>query len=375
MTTATPRPPSSVQLPGDHVLLRAVDLDRIAWFEAVRHRHATAVHAYALTCVAQPELARYLSAHAFSRLRDQVSRGSRAATGLQGTCLRVELLTSVRRAAVEIDPHQLSSGFRMWVSYGALWPLDDDCGLVQSYQRLPAVDRCLLWHTQVEYESPDVVADVTGLSRAQLPNRCRSALAALRRAQAALHLQQGGHTDCLLHGEDILISAYLPVHGDAHAHLRNCATCRTVRTRLNLLRSSLANELPRRLLGWWPGEAYRGYKNSLAGTADTRPGTSGGTLPGAPRQEPLKPVPRHSTGADGLYGPGQAQATWPGWPPATWRERPPTARRTLAVTLLMATAADAVLEWPPAVRRALAVILLVATAAGAVLEVRPSGCY
>ncbi|WP_369393358.1 hypothetical protein AB5J72_41780 [Streptomyces sp. CG1] len=374
MHTATPRLPSSVQLPGDHVLLRAVDLDRIPWFEAVRHRHAAAVHAYALTCVAEPELARYLSAHAFSRLRGQVSRGSRAATGLHGTCLRVELLTSVRRAAVEIDPGQLSSGFRMWVSYGALWPMDDDCGLVQSYQRLPAVDRCLLWHTQIEYESPDAVAGVTGLPRAQLPSRCRSALAALRRAQAAAHLQQGGHTDCLVHGEDVLISAYLPLHGDAYAHLRNCATCRTVRTRLNLLRSHLANELPRRLLGWWPGEAYRGHKNALSGPADTRPETSGGTLPGAPRQQPLKSAPRRRTGADGLFGPGRAQATWPGWPPATWRERPLAARGTHAAILLMATAAGAVLEWSPAARRTLVVILLMATAAGVVLEVRPSGC-
>lgn len=275
MPTATPRPRPSAQLPGDHALLRAVDLDRIPWFEAIRHRHHTAVHAYALTCVAVPELAETLSAYAFSRLRDQVSRGSRAATGLHGTCLRVNLLSSVRREAVEVDPRQMSPGFRRWVSEGGLWSMDDDYGLSQSYQRLPAVDRCLIWHTLVEHESAAAVADVTGLPRAQLPDRYRSALTALRRAQAAAHLHQTAHVNCRLHGGvDVLISAYLPLHGDAHAHLLDCAACRTLRTRLNLLRSRLAYELPQRLLGWWPGEEYRGHKSAMPGTAPPRPSST-----------------------------------------------------------------------------------------------------
>ena len=175
----------------DAELLTAVRAGDSEAFGIVYERHAAAARrlAYQLAGAAGP--ADEVVAEAFGRMLDVVARG-----GGPSSAVRQYVLTAVRQvcydrlrgtrgedgaeAATLPDPDQLLVD----PAFAGL----ETALIARAYQSLPERSRAVLWHTEIEHDSPADVAPLLGLTRNGVSALRRRAADDLRQAYLQMHI-------------------------------------------------------------------------------------------------------------------------------------------------------------------------------------------
>ncbi|MBT2511484.1 hypothetical protein J7I98_37965 [Streptomyces sp. ISL-98] len=258
----------------DSLLMREVQDGRLGAFRRIYRRHYSAVSAYAIHCADGPVGAYLLACRAFAELLQRILEGEPHLERRLAGCLRLQLLSSVRIAAVSRcagDSEQVSPRFRQWVAQGARWSMEDNLHLALAWENLPADTRCLLWHTMADRDNPDLVSAVTGVPSRLIDDTRIEGLNRLRQIRVSLYLDRLERPDCRAAVEELM--AQLPALrlGDALRHAGVCAACREVFNDVIHLDTRLEKQLPSQLLGWWPGSEYLNVKSSIHGPVTDPP--------------------------------------------------------------------------------------------------------
>lgn len=209
-------------------------------------RHHAAVLGYARGLVRDQHTAEDLTSEAFVRTFAALRQGM----GPREAC-RPYLYTVVRNAAVD----WVRAGRRTvvtdevaeWADRPADDPpdLDELDALVRAFRSLPERWQTVLWHTVIEDEPVQRVAEVLGMEAgavAQLAFRAREGL-----RQAFLAASCEGHPDCAGFIEQLAASMRRPGRRRARAlrrHLETCERCRRASEEMADLNGRLRRSLP-----------------------------------------------------------------------------------------------------------------------------------
>lgn len=270
-----------------------------AAYEELYRRHADAVRRYARTCCRDGFTAEDLAAEVFTRTLQAL----RAGRGPQ-LAVRAYLLTAVRNVAAawthgERREH-LVDDFTALLSSSALrerlditdpgadvWALAaaDRRTVLRAFVALPEEDRVVLWHTEVERESPRQVAVLLGRTAnatAVQAHRARERLAA---AFLRAHLSSVRDDGCRRHADRL--GAYARgtlrkrASAEVGAHLRECDDCSAAFRELSDLTAGLRAALPGGVLVWVGAGYFTAAATALAGGPAAADGAVGGSRAGA----------------------------------------------------------------------------------------------
>ncbi|KMS77202.1 hydrolase [Streptomyces viridochromogenes] len=235
-------------------------------------RHWQPAHAYAEICLASSATAAdMVTAAAFHHVLDRLALGEPAAA------LRPRLLVAVRDAV------------RQWAAddriAGVLPELGKPAGgrgirtarsmtpenrrlADRSFQALPGLARCLLWHTEVEAEPLSVPAGLLGMDTVTASAALEQARDKFREGCVHAHRELAPTKDCRFYNRllDVPIrrgGALLP---DVQQHLTQCRYCRNAAEQLSHFEGGLGVLIAEAVLGW-------GARRYL----DTRPGRTQST--------------------------------------------------------------------------------------------------
>ncbi|MEU6217745.1 RICIN domain-containing protein [Streptomyces sp. NPDC047022] len=261
-------------------------------------RHWQSAHDYAVICLAsKADVASMVTATAFHRILGHLQRSGSAAA------LRPQLLVAVRDTVREWSAQDAISG--------ALPELDKPAGgrgmrtaktltrenrglAERSFQALPGLARCLLWHTEVEAEHISVPAVLLGMDSESAAAALEQAREQFRAACVRSHRELAPTDECRFHNRllDVPIrrgGALLP---DVEQHLLECRYCRSAAEQLSHFEGGLGGLLAEAVLGW----GARRYLDSRPGRAARTDRGGGGSglgrrRPGGGRHRPLSPVP------------------------------------------------------------------------------------
>ncbi|HET6860268.1 MAG TPA: hypothetical protein VFH94_24640 [Streptomyces sp.] len=266
----------SAAAPGsDAGLLRKVGEGHLDSFRHLYRRHYPAVRAYAVGCMQTSYDAYELTCHTFSELLQRALAGESFAERRFPGCLRLQLLESARIAAVTRcadDDEGASPQFRRWVVQGARWPMEESGQLAVAWDVLPRDKRCLLWHTVAEQEDAAPVSQVTGAPALSIERARETALGALRQIRANLYLERLQRRDCRDAVEQLMAHYPAPpAHPEPLDHAGACTECAEVFSDVIHLETRLAAQLPRQVLGWWPGDAYLNMKSAITAPLNDPP--------------------------------------------------------------------------------------------------------
>ncbi|WP_406340312.1 hypothetical protein [Streptomyces sp. NBC_00648] len=314
------------QPPSDLLLLNAVHRGHLESSAGLYRRHYRAVHAYAGTCVRSEKDARALAEQAFGEL---LSGRRPPARRRRPHCVRLQLLDNVRTLAATgpLRWHgDLSVPFWSWAGLDEGWPDTEDGALGAAFDALPAFGQCLLWHVSVEQESPDTVSELVGLSPDRVVRDSLRVSTQLRRRWLGAHLAHLAEPACRRALRQLQRHLVPTGRRDGGRHLAQCTRCAGLWASAAGLDQTLASELPRHVLGWWPHDD--GNARPLAPP----------TLPIATHPGPV--VPPHA-------GPHAQDATQrPGTEGAPPRFPSPAGIALLALVLWTAIMC-VMLAWPP----------------------------
>ncbi|MEY9996660.1 hypothetical protein ABIE67_008692 [Streptomyces sp. V4I8] len=257
-------------------------------------RHWQPVHAYAEICLASPATAAdMVTAAAFHQVLDRLALGEPAAA------LRPRLLVAVRDAVRQWSADDRIAGVLPELGKPAggrglrtaksmtpenRWLAD------RSFQALPGLARCLLWHTEVEAEPLTVPAGLLGMDTATASAALEQARDKFREGCVHAHRELAPTKDCRFYNRllDVPIrrgGALLP---DVQQHLTQCRYCRNAAEQLSHFEGGLGVLIAEAVLGW-------GARRYL----DTRPGRTpsagsrarGSARHGAGRRHLLSRIP------------------------------------------------------------------------------------
>ncbi|MFF6981339.1 hypothetical protein ACFZAV_27425 [Streptomyces sp. NPDC008343] len=248
---------------GDAEVLRAVRGGQGRLFEVIRRRHWAAAVAYALTCTPSSDLATDLASSAFAGLRDRVVSPVPLEQGRHSGCVRLQLLESVRLAAVTRalrSPHSFLPEFTRWIRGGSMWPMLDDGQLALAYEQLPPMAQCLLWHLLAEGDHEHDIAAISGLSGDDLTLGLQRADSMLRQVRIDLYCERLENADCLQYLQFVTGVPHASLDPAVADHLGNCPRCFALYEDLVDLDARASRHLPLRLLGWWPVHEYQSNK-------------------------------------------------------------------------------------------------------------------
>lgn len=152
--------------------------------------------------------------------------------------------------------HQWSqTGRRILLSTQADTALDthSDALATDAFGRMPERWRVALWHTEVEGDSPEFVAELLGLSPAGADKLIQRALDGLRRLYLEADFDDDPPEDCRAHRDLMAESARgrLPRRRQTalDEHLDGCARCRSARDTLAAAESDLSTLIGTAVLG------------------------------------------------------------------------------------------------------------------------------
>ncbi|GAB2872249.1 RICIN domain-containing protein [Streptomyces deserti] len=239
-------------------------------------RHWQPVYDYAVLCLASSaQVAAMITTTAFHRTLNRLAFGESA------VALRPALLVTVRDTVrewsgddriCEVLPQlQKPAGGRGLRAAKSMTP--ENRALAQrSFQALPAVARCLLWHVEVEAEPLTVPAGLLGMDTDTASALLEQAREKFREGCVQAHRELSPTMDCRFYNRllDVPIrrgGALLP---DVQQHLAECSYCRHAADQLSHFEGGLGTLIAEAVLGW-------GARRYL----DSRPGrTSGGARAG-----------------------------------------------------------------------------------------------
>ncbi|WP_367319086.1 RICIN domain-containing protein [Streptomyces sp. HUAS ZL42] len=233
-------------------------------------RHWQPVHEYAVICLASSaSVASMVTAAAFHQVFDRLTLGE------PGAALRPRLLVTVRdtvrlwsseeRISGVLPDLEKPAGGRGLRAAKSMTP-ENRVLAERSFQGLPAVARCLLWHTEVEAEPITVSAGLLGMDTENASAAHEQAREKLREGCVRAHRELAPSKDCRFYNRllDVPIrrgGALLP---DVQRHLAECRYCRSAAEQLGHFEGGLGVLLAEAVLGW-------GARRYL----DSRPGRDG----------------------------------------------------------------------------------------------------
>ncbi|MEU8652733.1 sigma-70 family RNA polymerase sigma factor [Streptomyces sp. NPDC048737] len=313
-------PPLRGAPPADSDLIARMRSGDDTAYEELYRRHADAVRRYARTCCRDAHTADDLTAEVFARVLQAVRRGSGPEHAV-----RAYLLTSVRRVAAgwtrSAKREQLVDDFAVFAAHAARSrEVSGDAALdpgadvramheaeqsmaVRAFRSLPERWQAVLWHTEVEDESPSEVATLFGLDANGTRVLAGRAREGLRQAYLQAHVSATLTSDeeCSRYADQLGTYARRRLRKRAERglrkHLEECARCRLAALQIEEVAGGLPAVVPVAVIGWFGAAGYAkavalvtgGAGAGAAGTAGAAAaaGGTGGTGAGAAASEGL----------------------------------------------------------------------------------------
>jgi RNA polymerase sigma factor (sigma-70 family) len=266
-------------------------------YEELYRRHAGAVRRYARTCCRDGHTADDLTAEVFARMLQAVRGGSGPEHAV-----RPYLLTSVRRVAARWTSsarrEQLVDDFALFAARAAH---GDEAGpgadvralheaeqsmAVRAFRSLPERWQAVLWHTEVEDESPSEVATLFGLDANGTRVLASRAREGLRQAYLQAHVSAGLAADeeCARYVGRLGTYARRRLRTRAErglrAHLAECDRCRLAAMQLEEVASGIPAVVPVAVIGWFGAAGYAKAAAVVAGGAGAGAGAGAAAVAG-----------------------------------------------------------------------------------------------
>ncbi|WP_416981994.1 RICIN domain-containing protein [Streptomyces sp. T028] len=232
-------------------------------------RHWRPVHEYAVICLASSgSVSNMLTAAAVHQVFDRLKLGE------PGTALRPRLLVTVRdMARLWTADEDISgvlpvlkkpAGARGMRAAQSMTP-DNRVLAERSFQSLPAVARCILWHVEVEAEPITTAAELLGMDVQMATGAYEQARDKLREGIVRAHRDLAPSKDCRFHNRllDVPIRRGGDLLPDVRKHLDECRYCRAAAEQLGHFEEGLGVLLAEAVLGW----GARRYHDSRPGRA------------------------------------------------------------------------------------------------------------
>ncbi|MFE6361314.1 sigma-70 family RNA polymerase sigma factor [Streptomyces sp. NPDC057806] len=280
-------PPRDLPLSDADLIGRMRSGDDSAYAELYR-RHADAVRRYARTCCRDGHTADDLTAEVFARMLQAVRGGSGPEHAV-----RAYLLTSVRRVAAtwtkSAKREQLVDDFAMFAAQAARSSeVSDDDTLelgaevramheaeqsmaMQAFRSLPERWQAVLWHTEVEDESPSEVATLFGLDANGTRVLASRAREGLKQAYLQAHVSASlaGDEECARYADRLGAYARGGLRTRAERglrkHLEECAKCRLAAGQIKEVASGIPAVVPVAVIGWFGAAGYAKAAAVIAG--------------------------------------------------------------------------------------------------------------
>ncbi|WP_308130152.1 sigma-70 family RNA polymerase sigma factor [Kitasatospora aureofaciens] len=273
------RPPSDAELTAR---VRAGDDTA---YEEIYRRHADSVRRYARTCCRDSFTAEDLAGEVFARTLQALRAGKGP-----GFAVRAYLLTAVRNVAAAWTRserrEQLVDDFSVFAQTSAAvvdldladpgadaWTMAmaDQRMVMQAYAELPEDDRVVLWHTEVERESPKTVAVMLGKTAnatAVQAHRARDRLAA-GFLQAHVSGSQDGSCEAYAGRLGAYARGSLRKRASAEVgrHLKECDRCTAACLELSEINTGLRALLPGGVLVWVGVAGFSAAAAAVGGAA------------------------------------------------------------------------------------------------------------
>ncbi|MFF4832219.1 sigma-70 family RNA polymerase sigma factor [Streptomyces sp. NPDC001315] len=267
-------------------------------YEELYRRHAGAVRRYARTCCRDAHTADDLTAEVFARMLQAVRGGSGPEHAV-----RAYLLTSVRRVAANwtrsAKREQLVDDFAVFAAQSARSSdMSDHAGSIssveagldlgadvramheaeqsmamQAFRSLPERWQAVLWHTEVEDESPSEVATLFGLDANGTRVLASRAREGLKQAYLQAHVSTSlaGDEECARYADQLGTYARRRLRSRAERglrkHLEECAKCRLAALQIEEVASSIPAVVPVAVIGWFGAAGYAKALGLIAGGA------------------------------------------------------------------------------------------------------------
>lgn len=319
--------PAPVPVPGDGP---AADSDLITRmragddtaYEELYRRHAEAVRRYARTCCRDAHTADDLTAEVFARMLQAVRGGSGPEHAV-----RAYLLTTVRRVAAgwtkSAKREQLVEDFAVFAAQAPRSSeVSDDDTLdlgadvramheaeqsmaMQAFRSLPERWQAVLWHTEIEDESPSDVATLFGLDANGTRVLAKRAREGLKEAYLQAHVSTTltDNEECARYADRLGAYARGSLRTRAERglrkHLEECAKCRLAAGQIKEVASGIPGVVPIAVIGWFGAAGYAKVAALVgggaagaagagaAGAAAASGGSSGGAAGGGAAAEGL----------------------------------------------------------------------------------------
>ncbi|MGW0992535.1 sigma-70 family RNA polymerase sigma factor [Streptomyces sp. NPDC002520] len=317
-------PPPRDLPPSDGDLIERLRGGGDSAYEELYRRHAEAVRRYARTCCRDGHTADDLTAEVFARMLQAVRGGSGPEHAV-----RAYLLTSVRRVAAHwtksarrehlVDDFakfaqqasrasEVSDDTASMGSFGAGLDLGADVRAmheaeqsmaVRAFRSLPERWQAVLWHTEVEDESPSEVAVLFGLDANGTRVLASRAREGLKQAYLQAHVSAtlADDAECARYSDQLggYARRKLRIRAERglRKHLEQCAKCRLAAAQIEEVASGIPGVVPVAVIGWFGAAGYAkalgiiagGAGAGAAGTAAAVSGSSGGASGGAAASE------------------------------------------------------------------------------------------
>ncbi|MFD3505305.1 sigma-70 family RNA polymerase sigma factor [Streptomyces sp. NPDC058678] len=259
-------------------------------YEALYRRHAAAVRRYARTCCRDGHTADDLTAEVFARMLQAVRGGSGPEHAV-----RAYLLTTVRRVAANwtksAKREHLVDDFAVFAAQSArACEVSDDDALdlgadvramheaeqsmaMRAFQSLPERWQAVLWHTEVEDESPSEVATLFGLDANGTRVLASRAREGLKQAYLQAHVSASLVSDeeCARHADRLGAYARGGLRTRAERglrkHLEECAKCRLAAGQIKEVAGGIPAVVPVAVIGWFGAAGYAKAVGFIVGGA------------------------------------------------------------------------------------------------------------
>ncbi|MDH6585683.1 RNA polymerase sigma factor (sigma-70 family) [Streptomyces sp. SAI-133] len=283
-------PPPKQPAPSDADLIGRMRSGDDSAYEALYRRHADAVRRYARTCCRDAHTADDLTAEVFARMLQAVRGGHGPEHAV-----RAYLLTSVRRVAAgwtkSAKREQLVDDFAVFAAQAArTHEVSDDDTLdlgadvramhvaeqslaMQAFRSLPERWQAVLWHTEVEDESPSEVATLFGLDANGTRVLASRAREGLKQAYLQAHVSATLATDeeCARYADRLGAYARGSLRTRAERglrkHLEECAKCRLAAGQIKEVAGGIPAVVPIAVIGWFGAAGYAKAAGLIAGGA------------------------------------------------------------------------------------------------------------
>ncbi|MGZ0205291.1 sigma-70 family RNA polymerase sigma factor, partial [Streptomyces sp. RM1] len=276
--------------PGDGELIERMRGGDDSAYEELYRRHAGAVRRYARTCCRDAHTAEDLTAEVFARMLQAVRGGSGPEHAV-----RAYLLTSVRRVAAHwirsARREQLVDDFATFAQQAARSAeVSDDDTLelgadaralheaeqsmaMRAFRSLPERWQAVLWHTEVEDESPSEVAVLFGLDANGTRVLASRAREGLKQAYLQAHVSATltADAECARYADQLGSYARRKLRVRAERglrkHLAECARCRLAAAQIEEVAGGIPAVVPVAVIGWFGAAGYAKALGLVAGGA------------------------------------------------------------------------------------------------------------